>query len=192
MGGIAGAADGREFWSNLDRGSDNVRRGFGDGGIAVIWVRTNNRFDRIISIGVIDFWNPTSGCGSIATGIEVGGLAVAHAGEGGKFVGFASVAVTNLHGSSADATDTEVGFLGHGAFGSWRGAIDCAETGLVEGMTALWNNMGFFAWKTEAEAKGLKADRALILQVFLGVGDDGNGSGVHGSKWVGGGGKIIY
>jgi hypothetical protein len=56
----------------------------------------------------------------------------------------------------------------------------------MEGMATLWNNVGFFAGKSEAKAERLEADWAVVVVVegVVSVGDDGDGRG-HGRKGMG-------
>lgn len=86
LGGVGGSADGRELGPDLDGGRDNVGRVISSAvTVGVIRVWTGDGLDRIVGIGVKGLWNRASCSGGIATRIEVGRLAVAHASEGCEF-----------------------------------------------------------------------------------------------------------
>jgi hypothetical protein len=80
---IVGPADGREFWSNLDRGCDDVRSN--SFGAVTVRIRPDNRFNRIISVGVVGLWPAPADGGSVAARVETGRLAVTHTSKGGEF-----------------------------------------------------------------------------------------------------------
>ena len=52
----------------------------------------------------------------------------------------------------------------------------------VKSMATFWDDVGFLAGETVAEAEGFEADGAFFLEVVLLGGDDGDGCRVHGGK----------
>jgi hypothetical protein len=195
LGGISGAGDRGRFEVELDAWGDGVLgivvdivvrmrvaiAGAGTDGCA------DGVFKGIIFVRIVGGRGGTGGGTKdwagvlVAAWVDSRGIVFAHTGEGGELcersvwagmdmtgltVPLAAVPITDLNRASTDMADTEIRLAWDRRSSRSRGwAIDSDKACLMEGMTALWDDMRLLACETERKGEGLETDGAFFLVV---------------------------